>query len=300
MSCDVELNELSWADVIERAMVVSRQIPPGSFMYPVPRGGMFAALAIASADGQRQSHTIVERPSEATVYVDDIVDSGETRRLYCDKCDKPFFALVDKPAEGIIGWIVFPWERMSGEVGGPEENVRRLIEFIGDDPKREGLRETPQRVIRSYSELFSGYSQDASQVLKVFSDDSCNEMVVVKDIEIYSMCEHHMLPFFGRCHMAYIPDGRVVGVSKLVRLVEIFARRLQIQERLCEQVTAALDEYLKPKGSACVIEAVHLCMTCRGVQKQHSKMITSSLTGAFRESVGRAEFFSIVQHGREQ
>jgi len=283
--------ELSWAEVIERAEKLSRRIPDHSFIYPIPRGGMFAALAIAAVD-RRSCFTIVAKREQATAYVDDVVDSGETRRRYADK---PFYALVNKPVEGIGEWVSFPWERIDGEVAGPEENIRRLIEYIGDDPNREGLRETPQRVIRSYDELFCGYSQDASRVLKVFNDDSCDEMVVVKDIEVYSMCEHHMLPFFGRCHVAYIPDGRVVGVSKLVRLVEIYARRLQIQERLCEQVTEALDKHLKPKGSACVIEAVHFCMTSRGVQKQHSKMITSSLTGGFRVAETRMELFGSLQ-----
>jgi len=289
-----EVLELSWAEVSRRALLVGEQLELATSIYPIPRGGVFAALAVIAASPSR-ALKLTESRETASIYIDDVVDSGATRMVYSSK---PFYALVNKRREGIKAWVSFPWERMNGEVVGPEENIRRLIEYIGDDPKREGLRETPQRVIRSYSEIFSGYSQDPSQVLKVFNDDSCDEMVVVKDIEIYSMCEHHMLPFFGRCHVAYIPDGRVVGVSKLVRLVEIYARRLQIQERLCEQVTAALDQYLKPKGSACVVEAVHLCMTCRGVQKQHSKMITSSLTGAFRNSEGRAEFLSIIQHGR--
>ena len=152
-------------------------------------------------------------------------------------------------------------------------------------------------MIRSYAELFGGYGQKPEEVVKVFEDDVCDEMVVVRGVEFHSTCEHHFLPFFGKAHMAYIPDGRVMGVSKLVRLLEIFSRRLQIQERLCEQVTEALDEYLKPKGSACVLEAQHLCMTGRGVRKQGSVMVTSSLTGVFRESgnAARQEFLSVVR-----
>jgi GTP cyclohydrolase I len=228
----------------------------------------------------------------ATAYIDDIVDSGKTRSQFSDK---PFFALVDKQEEHIDGWVTFPWERMSGEEQGPVENVRRLIEFIGDDPNREGLKETPDRVLKSYGELFSGYKQDPSEVLKLFEDDTCDEMVVLKDIEFYSVCEHHMLPFFGKALIAYIPKGRVVGISKLVRLLEVFSRRLQIQERLCEQVTTALDDRLKPKGSACILEATHFCMTSRGVQKQHSKMITSSLTGAFRRIEVRSELMHLLK-----
>ena len=193
-------------------------------------------------------------------------------------------------------WWEFPWERMADETAGPEENVRRLIEFIGDDPSREGLLATPTRVLRSYGELFSGYHQNPEEVLTIFEDGACDEMVAVRNVEFYSVCEHHMLPFFGKAHVAYIPDGKVIGVSKLVRILEVFTRRLQIQERICQQITSTLDELLKPKGSACILEARHLCMTARGVQKQHSEMVTSSLTGVFLErgNDARQEFLSMV------
>ena len=206
----------------------------------------------------------------------------------------PFYVLLDKRTEG-IQWWVFPWEMMMKE-DGPQDNIRRLIEYIGDDPDREGLKETPNRVVRSYSELFSGYREDPSTVMKVFEDDSCDEMVVVRDIEFYSTCEHHLLPFFGKAHVAYIPDGKVLGVSKLIRVLEIFSRRLQIQERLCEQVTYTLMTHLKPKGVACVLEAQHFCITSRGVGKQGSVMVTSSLTGVFRDSgnAARQEFLSMI------
>lgn len=176
--------------------------------------------------------------------------------------------------------------------------LETLIRYLGDDPDRGGLKETPDRVLRSYAELFSGYKQDPKDVIKVFEDGSqgYDEMVVLKGAEVVSTCEHHLLPFYGRAHVAYIPQGRVIGISKLARLVEVFARRLQVQERLTVQVTQALDEHLKPLGSACVIEARHLCMVCRGVQKQHSEMITSSLTGVFRDKPEvRAEFFNLIR-----
>lgn len=177
--------------------------------------------------------------------------------------------------------------------------IRALLSHIGEDPNREGLVETPERVIKSYEELFSGYKFNDAQIaktLKVFEDGACDEMVVLKGIEFSSFCEHHMLPFIGIAHVAYVPEGRIVGISKLARLVDIYAKRLQVQERLTTQITYALDRHLKPKGSACVIEAKHQCMSCRGVGKQNSVMITSSLTGVFKdEGTTRSEFFSLVR-----
>lgn len=172
--------------------------------------------------------------------------------------------------------------------------VEQLLWYIGEDPGRAGLKDTPRRVVDSFDEMFGGYRQNPADVMKVF-DDPCDEMVILRNLEIFSCCEHHMLPFFGKAHVAYLPDGRVIGVSKLARIVEIFSRRLQIQERLTQQITAALDEHLKPKGSACVIEAKHLCMACRGVNKQHSEMITSSLTGEFRQPEVRQEFLHLIR-----
>jgi GTP cyclohydrolase I len=177
----------------------------------------------------------------------------------------------------------------------PQDNIRELLRFIGESPEREGLKETPDRVVRSYAELFSGYGKKPEDVLKVFEDGACDEMVILRNCEFYSFCEHHMQPFFGKAHVAYIPDGRVIGVSKLARILDIYSRRLQIQERIGQQVTAALDEHLKPRGSACVLEAIHFCMTCRGVQKQHSEMVTSSLTGVFRDLPVRQELLSLIR-----
>ncbi len=175
--------------------------------------------------------------------------------------------------------------------------LKLLLKYIGEDPGREGLADTPDRVLKSYNELFSGYEQKPEDVLKTFQDGSqgYDEMVVLKGIEFWSFCEHHWLPFFGVAHVGYLPSGRIVGLSKLARLVEIFARRLQVQERMTAQVTAALDEHLKPQGSACVIEAKHLCMVCRGVAKQQSVMTTSSITGEFRKPEVRAEFFQLIR-----
>ncbi len=178
---------------------------------------------------------------------------------------------------------------------GIQKCIKDILRFIGEDTEREGLLETPARVVASYRELFSGYHQDPADVMKTFEDGACNEMVLLKSIEFWSHCEHHMLPFFGNAHIAYIPDGRVIGVSKLARILEIYSRRLQVQERLTVQITKALDEHLKPKGSACVLEARHSCMICRGVQKQNSVMVTSSLSGTFLLPEVRQEFFSLIR-----
>jgi len=287
--------QLSWDDVFRRASSAAKSISNGVCVYPVPRGGIFAALVLRNAaQGRGKCLDITERPDEAHLYVDDVVDSGRTRAdVIRAHGEKPFVVLVDKKKENIQGWVSFPWERMCEE-SGPEENVRRLIEYIGDDPKREGLIETPTRVIRSYSEFFRGYKENPFEIMKTFSDDNCDQIVLVKDIEFASVCEHHMLPFLGRAHIAYIPDGRVIGVSKLVRLLEVFSRRLQIQERLGQQVTGALDEHLRPLGSACILEAKHLCMVCRGVNKQHSQMVTSSLTGVFLKQDVKQELLHLI------
>jgi len=176
--------------------------------------------------------------------------------------------------------------------------VRTLIKWIGDDPDREGLKNTPERVMNSYVEMFSGYLDSPAHIaemLTTFEDGACDEMVLLKGIEFHSFCEHHILPFYGRMHIAYIPDGRVVGISKLVRLANAYAHRLQIQERLTQQVTDAIQTHLKPKGAACVVEAVHSCMRCRGVRNSSSTMVTSSLLGDFREGSVRAEFFSLIK-----
>ena len=165
-----------------------------------------------------------------------------------------------------------------------ENDFKDILKYIGENPEREGLKDTPKRIIKSFGDLYSGYNQDVKNILTVFEDDNCDEMILLKNIEIYSMCEHHMLPFFGKAHVAYLPDRKIIGISKLARIVEVFSRRLQIQERIGQQVTSALMEYLMPKGAACIIEAQHFCMMARGIQKQNSVMITSSMVGEFRKN----------------
>jgi GTP cyclohydrolase I len=176
--------------------------------------------------------------------------------------------------------------------------VRQLLQELGEDPKREGLRDTPKRVAKSLAFLTHGYRENLDKVINkaLFTQDT-SSMVIVKDIEVYSMCEHHMLPFFGRCHIGYIPDGKVFGVSKLARLVDMYARRLQLQERLTEQISRVVMDEIGAKGVGVMIEARHLCMMMRGVEKQNSTMVTSSVLGVFRENVAtREEFLSLVGH----
>jgi GTP cyclohydrolase I len=177
------------------------------------------------------------------------------------------------------------------------EIVRRELELIGEDPDREGLLRTPERVAKSLSFLTAGYNQTAREVVGegVFAESHQN-MIMVRDVELYSMCEHHMLPFFGKAHVAYIPDGKIMGLSKIPRIVDVFARRLQVQERLTEQIAEAICEVLHPRGVGVVIEASHLCMMMRGVQKQNSRTITSALRGLFRSDPRTRDEFLRLAH----
>lgn len=178
-----------------------------------------------------------------------------------------------------------------------ESCVKTLLEnIVGEDASREGLEDTPKRVAKMYNEIFSGYTGDIKNVFKAVFSSENNEMVVVKDIDFFSTCEHHMVPFFGRVHIGYIPNGKVLGLSKFARLVEIYARRLQIQEQLTFQIADAIEKYLHPTGVAVVIEAQHLCMSMRGVQKLNSKTITSSMRGFFMdEPQTRNEFLHFIK-----
>jgi GTP cyclohydrolase IA len=179
-----------------------------------------------------------------------------------------------------------------------EDLAKQWLKAIGEDPNRQGLKRTPGRVAEAWKFMTRGYTQDVSEVINsaVF-DVEANHMIIVKDIEIYSMCEHHMLPFFGRCQIGYIPKGKVYGVSKLARLADIFSRRLQLQERLTNQIARTIMDNLNPEGVGVVIEARHLCMMMRGVEKQNSSMVTSAMLGSFHESIAtRNEFLTLIGH----
>jgi len=177
------------------------------------------------------------------------------------------------------------------------KNIKSILTEIGETPEREGLMKTPERVAKSMSFLTKGYKEDPAKILNkaIFAEDY-SQMVLVKDIELYSLCEHHMLPFFGKCHIAYIPNGHIVGLSKIPRIVDVFSRRLQVQERLTDEIRDCLQESLNPKGVAVVIEAQHLCMQMRGVQKQHSSTTTSAFSGIFlNDDKTRSEFMNLIR-----
>ena len=181
-----------------------------------------------------------------------------------------------------------------------EPLIQAILKEIGENPDREGLQKTPERVARAYEYLASGYSQDPREILnKAVFEEDYDEMVIVKDIDFYSLCEHLMLPFFGRAHVAYVPAGRIVGLSKLARLVEMFSRRLQVQERMTNEIAGMIYEVLQPRGVGVVVEGQHLCMMMRGIQKQNSYAITSSMLGEFESNLKtRSEFMELIRHRR--
>lgn len=274
-------------------------------IYGVPRGGIYIAIQLSKI----LNLPIVEKNKihKATLIVDDLVDSGQTRNRYpandfaClyRKLHTPLLSDYTYISNTVDGWIEFFWEKAIEEQPA-EDAITRLIEMIGEDPGREGLKETPKRVIKSYETLFSGYKQKPQDIIETFDADGYSQLVLLKDIEIYSMCEHHILPFIGKAHIAYIPNKKIIGISKLARIADMFARRLQIQERLADNITSTLMEYLNPLGAACIIEAQHLCMKMRGVGKQNSIMTTSSLKGVFLEDndngrAARKEFMGLMK-----
>lgn len=265
-------------------------------VYPIPRGGVPVAYAMLDII----AITIVDTPEEADVFIDDIIDSGGTKRRYRDTYCKPTFALIDKTTSADAenyGWVVFPWENIDdGTAETAEANVTRLLQVIGEDPTREGLLETPARVLKAWRHWTKGYAQNASDILKVFEDgaEGYDEMIVVKDIPLYSKCEHHMADIFGTVTIAYIPNGRIVGLSKLSRLVDVFARRLQVQERLTSQIADSLNNELRPLGVGVLVKARHMCMESRGICQQGHHTITSALRGVIKDDPqARAEFLTL-------
>lgn len=272
-------------------------------VFGIPRGGMYPAAMLA----QKLRFPLVFNPNEIdgdTVVVDDLVDSGETMRRFMSDGKGGFFAAVYlkgevKDGRIVVGcaipsgeWIVFPDE--TG--GGIEENFRRTLEYIGEDTRREGLVETPKRMRRAYDEIFAGYKTDPKELVKTFVQGSCKEMVILKRCEFYSTCEHHFFPFFGHCSIGYLPNDKVIGVSKLARLLDCFSKRMQIQERMTAQIADFLMDELGAKGVYVVCEGVHFCMTSRGIRKQDASMVTSAIRGVFEENAqARAEFLQLIR-----
>ncbi len=282
---------LTWDDVQARADEVAArwQGAPLTGVYGVPQGGAVPAVMVARTLGL----PILDSPDDGCLVVDDLVDSGAT----AERFQGHFDALYRKPhsphekapaARELDGWAVFPWE--ADPV--PTDAVRRLLQHLGENPDREGLADTPKRVVKALSEMTRGYQQDPAAILSTTFNVAHDQMIHVKGISVVSMCEHHMLPFTGTAHVAYIPSDRVVGLSKIPRVVHTFARRLQVQERLTDQIADAINDTLHPQGVGVRITAHHACMGLRGVGEREATMTTTALRGCFFKAEARAEFLA--------
>lgn len=265
-------------------------------VFGVPTKGIFAGLALS----RHLNLVMTDEPEEADFIIDDILDSGDTLRKWTRRYPtKPFLVLVDKTKlPNKNEWVEFPWETPNQLNETVQGNIIRILQFIGENPQREGLRETPDRVAKAWKHWGSGYNVDIKSLLKVFEDgaEGCDEMVLVRNIPFYSHCEHHMAPFFGTATVAYLPNKKIVGLSKLSRLVSAFALRLQVQERLTGQIADAIIEHLDAKGAGVFISARHLCMESRGVERQGSNTETTALRGLFfTDPMVRTEFLSRLQ-----
>jgi len=297
-NAEVSYRALEIARLIRIDMVDRKDKLDTVKLYPVPRGGIPAAYAVKAALVGLISIPvdITDFPSETDYIIDDLIDSGMTRDLCLEQYPQAkFFALLTKK-DSI--WVVFPWETKDGADESATDIPLRLLQYIGEEPFRGGLIETPKRYIKAWEHFTSGYDQDPAAILKVFEDgaETYNEMVLVRNIPVYSQCEHHLVPFFGVAHIAYIPDGSIVGLSKLSRLVDIFARRLQVQERLTNQIAEAIEANLNPQGVAVILECRHLCMESRGISQQGMVTTTSAMKGAFIDQhETRAEFLSLIK-----
>jgi GTP cyclohydrolase I len=262
-------------------------------IFGIPRGGVPVALAISGVTGCQIVSAV-----DADIIVDDIYDTGNTMARYAEQFPgKRYVALFDKRAKPWHGqWLVMPWEASEDHDGSGVDAVIRLLQYIGEDPTREGLRQTPDRVLRAWREWCSGYGADPAEVLTTFEDGAArvDELVVMRGIPVYSTCEHHLAPFFGTATIGYIPNGRIVGLSKLDRLTNIFAKRLQVQERLTNQIADALEENLEPLGVGVIITCRHMCMESRGVYTPGTPTTTSALRGAlYDDARARAEFMAL-------
>lgn len=298
------MRNITAPEIMRAAQALEKIIPAGlQSIYGIPRGGVPAAYALANT---RKYFRVVTDPIMADIVVDDLIDSGATMaRAQIEHPMKFYCALFDKGNTGnrdavgaIIAkdeWVVFPWE--GDPVGSASDIVTRMLQYIGEDATREGLKETPARVIKAWDEWFSGYKVDPVAVLKTFEDGAQNvdEMVLVKDIPFYSHCEHHLAPFFGVAHVGYIPKGKIVGLSKLPRLVDVFARRLQVQERLTNQIADAIATVVEPVGVGVVLECRHLCMESRGIQRAGTTTMTSAMRGVMMtKPEARAELMALL------
>jgi len=300
---------LTDADVERAAVLVAARwsgcVPDA--VHGLPRGGVTPARLVAETLGvpvtQDPVHAV--RSGLSVLVVDDLVDSGSTARALLEATPAlSFDALYRKPhspaqiapdATLLDGWLVFPWET-DDEREGPTDAVVRILSLIGEDPNREGLLDTPKRVVKAFREMTEGYRLEPGDVLgTTFDVGDCDELVVVSGIHFDSLCEHHLLPFSGTAAVGYLPGERVVGLSKVARLVELYARRLQVQERMTTQIATAIMEHLNAQAAGVVLSGTHSCMSCRGVRKR-ATMTTSAMFGRLRdEHALRAEFLRLIE-----
>lgn len=301
--------KITYEQMEQDSKSLAQKIEKGKYdaVYGIPAGGILPAFIIAKELDIPLVSEIEE--DKNILVVDDLIDSGKTVKDLKDKYNNLDVVVVYKKDGSVDSslveiieelipneWIDLPHEGLELPV---ENNITRLLQYLGEDVKREGLVDTPKRVIKSYKELYGGYEKKVEDIITVFDSEGFDEMVILKDIEFFSTCEHHMLPFWGKAHVAYIPgkSNKIVGISKLARIVDIYARRLQNQERLTQQIVEAIEKHLEPLGVAVVIEAQHLCMKARGVAKHNAKMETAHLTGVFRDDANnaRSEFYKLIE-----
>lgn len=317
-----ELRQLVLNAYLDIPAEVSRrkQVHEEVRIYGVPRGGVYIALILQGIIRSfGYSRVVVEeklnRHFPVHFVVDDLIDSGVTMERVSKEIESisslwpdpvSFIVPIDKRSENCPkkfreSWISFPWDRQG--IGQDTEdtvqdNVRRILQFIGEAPDREGLKDTPRRVIKALKEMTSGQNytdQMWSELCTTFSAEQYDEVIVVRDIPFSSLCEHHLMPFSGTADIGYLPGKKIIGLSKIPRILEILSKRLQVQERLTSQVTETLNRFIAPRGAGCIIRATHSCMSCRGVEKVGASMTTSSLTGLFRDnSTVRQEFLVLA------
>lgn len=294
-----ELINISIEEIEKRAREVAAKYEGRQFryIYGVPRGGITPAAIIAT----HLDIPLTNSPHpDSTLVIDELIDNGTTLQKYQDEgyITDALYMKSHSPkhlapnAQLLDGWLIFPWE-VGNEIG-PETAVQRILEWIGEDPTRDGLLDTPKRVTKAYREMTEGYREDPAKILGVTFDVDYDQMVTLKDIPFVSLCEHHMLPFEGTASVAYIPKGRVVGLSKLARVVDTFAKRLQVQERLTQEIANAINTHVEAQGVGVIIKSRHTCMCYRGIKK-NGVMVTSVTLGLMRTDLAaRTEFLSLV------
>jgi GTP cyclohydrolase I len=291
------MRHITWQEVqVEAQRIADTWRGRVQTVYGVPQGGAPLAVMVANYLGAE----LIQAPKigMATLVVDDLIDSGKTmERYFRDFKTDAAFRKSHSPkhyapnAKCIDDWLSFPWEKNDGS---PTDGIVRLLEYIGENPERDGLRDTPERVLKAMKEMTVGYNTDIAKILSVSFDVDFDELVVVRNVPFNSLCEHHMLPFTGTATVGYIPRERIVGLSKLARLVDAYAKRLQVQERMTKQIADAMLEHIRPIGCGVVVRGNHSCMSCRGINKT-GEMVTSSLHGVLRtDGIARAEFLALA------